>query len=104
MRRRTLDALLTTGGLIVAAMLLIAGGLLMWAHTFVNDNVHSQLSQQQIFFPPKGSEALASPQIGPYLNKYAGKQLVDGAQAKAYADHFIKVHLAEASGGRPTPS
>jgi hypothetical protein len=99
MRRRTLDALLTTGGLIVAALLLIAGGMLMWAHTFINDNVHSQLAQQQVFFPPAGSPSLESPQIGPYLNKYAGQQLTDGAQAQAYADHFIKVHLAESGGG-----
>ena len=52
MRRRTLDALLTTGGLIVAVVLLVAGGLLTWASKFVDDNVRTQLSAQQIFFPP----------------------------------------------------
>jgi len=99
MKRRTLDALLTMGGLIVALVLLAAGGLLFWAHDFVDDNVHTQLSEQQIFFPPKG-EATASPEIGPFINKYAGKQLTNGEQAKAYADHFIKVHLDEATGGK----
>ena len=99
MRRRTLDALLTTGGLVLAVILLVAGGLLTWAHSFIDDQVTTQLSQQQIFFPPKG-EATASKEIGPYINKYAGQQLTTGDQAKAYADHFIAVHIAEMTGGK----
>lgn len=100
MRRRTFDALLTTSGLLVAAVLLVAGGLLTWAHSFVNDQVTNQLSSQQIFFPAKGSPALASPQIKPYLEQYAGQQLTNGAQAEAYANHFIAVHIAEMGGGK----
>jgi hypothetical protein len=95
MRRKTLDILLTTGGLAVAVVLFVAGGLLMWGHNFANSNVHSQLAQQQIFVPAKGSPALASPKIGPYLNKYAGQEVLSGPAAKAYADHFIAVHLNE---------
>jgi hypothetical protein len=95
MRRKTFDLLLTTGGLVVAIVLIVAGGLLMWGHNFANSNVRSQLAQQQITFPAKGSSALASPKIGPYLNQYAGQQLLTGPQAKAYADHFIGVHLSE---------
>jgi len=100
MRRRTFDALLTTGGLIVAAILLVAGGLLTWAHNFVQDQVTTQLSAQQIFFPQSGSEALNDPAVKPYLSQYAGQQLTDGAQARAYADHFIAVHLNEMTGGQ----
>jgi hypothetical protein len=98
MRRRTLDALLTTGGLALAALLLIAGGLLTWAHTFINDQVTTQLTAQKIFFPPKG-DATASPEIGPFINQYAGQQLKTGEQARAFADHFIAVHLKESGGG-----
>ena len=100
MRRRTFDVLLATSGLSVAAVLLAAGGLLTWAHSFVNDQVTSQLTSQKIFFPPKGDAALASPQIKPYLEQYAGQQLTNGAQAKAYADHFIAVHINEMTGGK----
>jgi hypothetical protein len=100
MRRRTFDALLTTGGLLIAAVLLVAGGLLTWAHSFVGDQVRTQLSQQQIFFPAAGDPQLAEPEIGPYLSKYAGQQLTDGAQAQVYADHFIKVHLEKIGGGQ----
>jgi hypothetical protein len=100
MRRRTFDFLLSSGGLVVAVVLFIAGGLLLWGHSFANDNVRNQLAAEQIYFPAKGSPALADPRIGPYLNKYAGQQLVTGPQAEAYADHFIKIHLTEIAGGQ----
>lgn len=100
MRRKTFDALMVTAGLLIAALLLVGGGLLTWAHSFVNSQVHSQLSQQQIYFPEKGSEAISDPLIAPYLNKYAGQQLVNGGQAEVYADHFIKVHLDKIGGGK----
>ncbi len=95
MRRKTFDILASLGGLVVVVTLVIAGVLATWGYSFANDSVHNQLSQQQITFPAKGSQALASPEIGPYLNQYAGQQLTTGPQAKAYADHFIAVHLSE---------
>jgi hypothetical protein len=98
MRRRTLDALLTTGGFILTAVLLVAGGLLMWASNFINDNVQSQLSQQKITMP--SGKAIADPSIKPYLSQYAGQAMTTGAQAKAYADHYILVHMNKASGGK----
>lgn len=100
MRRRTFDALLTASGVLVAVILLVAGGLLTWAHTFVSDQVTHQLSSQQIYFPAPGSPDIASPEIKPYLEKYAGQQLTTGAQAEAYADHFIAVHVSEIAGGK----
>ena len=100
MERKTLDRLLAAGGLVVTAVLIVAGSLLTWAHSYVHNQVHDQLAAEQVFFPPKGSDALAPKEIGPYLNKYAGQQLVSGAQAKAYADHFIAVHIKEMTGGQ----
>ncbi len=100
MRRKTFDAILTAGGLVLAVVLLVAGGLLTWGSTFVSDEVKTQLSAQKIFIPAAGSPALADPAVKPYLTKYGGQQLTDGDQAKAYADHFIAVHVAKASGGK----
>jgi hypothetical protein len=100
MRRRAFDAIVSWVGVVVTAALLVAGALMMWGYTFANSNVHNELAGQQIHFPAAGSPALASSDIGPFLNKYAGQQLVNGAQAKAYADHFIAVHLREAAGGQ----
>ncbi|MCW2600512.1 MAG: hypothetical protein JWM02_2341 [Frankiales bacterium] len=100
MRRKSLDALVSATGLVVATVLLAASGLLFWAHSFVSDNVRTQLVAQQIFFPKAGSEGLSDPAVKPYLTKYAGQQLSNGEQAKAYADHFIAVHLNAIGGGK----
>ena len=77
MRRKTFDALLATGGVVVAAMLLVAGGLLVWAHSFINDQVETQLSAQQIYFPEQGSDSLNDPAVKPWLEQYAGQQLTN---------------------------
>src|SRR3954453_13746995 len=101
MRGKTFDALLSTGGLVVAAVLIVAGSLGLWAHSFVDHNVQTQLSQQKISFPDKaGIAAQKNAEITKYVTPYAGQQLVNGQQAKVFADHYIKVHLNEAAGGK----
>jgi hypothetical protein len=100
MRRRTIDTVLSFTGVAMAALLLLGGGLATWASMFITGQVHDQLAAQQIYFPKAGSEGLKDPKIGPYLNQYAGQQLTTGAQAKAYADHFIAVHIEEMTGGK----
>lgn len=95
MKRKVFDILASAGGALLVVVLLVAGALLMWGANFANSNVHSQLAEQQIVFPAKGSPALASPKIGPYLDRYAGQPLTTGVQAEAYANHFIAVHLSE---------
>ncbi len=100
MRRTTFDALMTAAGLAMAAVLLIASGLLAWGHSFVSNEVHSQLAAEKIFFPAKGSPELASPLIKPYLTPYAGQQMVNGQQAQVWANHFIAVHLLAIGGGK----
>lgn len=99
-KRKLIDKALTAAGLIATLALLIIGGLAWWAYSFTSTNVHNELASQQVYFPPKGSPQLANPQIGPYLDKYAGQQLLTGEQAKAYADHFIAVHLSDIAGGK----
>jgi hypothetical protein len=101
MSRKVFDVLASSAGVIVVVVLLIAGGLLTWGHSFVNSNVHDQLAQQQIYFPPKA--AFDHPKAGteitqsmiPSVSQYAGQQLLTGPQAKVYANDFIAVHLSE---------
>jgi hypothetical protein len=100
MRRKTFDTLMAAGGLVLAIVLLAAGGMLTWANHFVHDQVTTQLSAQHIVFPAKGSESLADPAVKPYLTQYAGQELTTGVQARAYADHFIAVHLKGIGGGK----
>jgi len=100
MRRRTFDLIMTGVGLVLTIVLAVAGGLLIWGYSFAHGQVRDQLKAQQIFFPPAGSPALADPQVGKYLNQYAGQQLTTGKQAQAYANHFIAVHLNEVADGK----
>jgi len=101
MSRKVFDVLTSAGGVVAVVVLLIAGGLLTWGHSFANSNVHDQLAQQQIYFPPKA--AFAHPKAGteitpsmiPSVSQYAGQQVLTGAQAQAYSNHFIAVHLSE---------
>ncbi len=98
--RKMLDKILTAFGVIATVTLLAIGGLAWWAYSFTTEQVTTELTSQHIFFPPKDSPALASEEIGPFLNQYAGEQLTTGDQARAYADHFIGVHLKEIAGGQ----
>ncbi len=106
MRRKTFDTLLSAAGLALAAILVIAGSLLLWGSTYVHNTVHNQLAAQQIYFPPTAAFAHAkagteiTPSMIPSVSQYAGQQLLTGQQAQAYADHFIAVHIANMSGGK----
>jgi hypothetical protein len=101
MRRGTFDLITSGVGVLLALTLVVAGALLMWGSVFTTNEVHNQLAKQQIYFPPASAFAHAkagteiTPGMKPYLLKYAGQELLTGAQAEAYADHFIAVHLSE---------
>ena len=93
-------------GFALAAILVAAGGLLLWGSTYTHNMVHNQLAAQQIYFPPKA--AFAHPKAGteitpsmiPSVSQYAGQQLVTGQQAQSYADNFIAVHITNMTGGK----
>ena len=101
--RRSVTAIV---GFALAAILFVAGGLLLWGSTYAHNMVHNQLAAQQIFFPPQA--AFAHPKAGteitpsmvPSVSQYAGQQLVTGQQAQSYADNFIAVHIANMTGGQ----
>jgi len=106
MRRTTVNKLLGWTGTTLGIILLAIGGLTLWGSAYVHNTVHSQLAQQQIYFPP--AAAFAHPQAGteitpsmiPTVSQYAGQQLLTGQQAEAYADHFIAVHITEMGAGK----
>jgi len=99
MRRRTFDILMATAGLFLAITLIASGALLTWAHTFIGNEVHTQLAAQQIYFPANNSPAIKAPEFAA-MHQYAGQQLTTGAQAEVYADHFIANHLKVIGGGK----
>lgn len=99
MRRKSFDTLISGAGLLMAIVLLVAGGLLTWASVFIGDQVHDQLAAQKIFFPAAGSAAVKGAEFAA-MRQYGGQQLTTGAQAQTYANHFIAVHLSEVAAGK----
>jgi hypothetical protein len=101
MQRKVFDTIASAGGVLIVGVLVVAGSLLMWGYSFTSSNVHNQLAAQQIYFPPASAFAHAkagteiTPSMIPSVSQYAGQQLLTGAQAHAYADDFIAVHLSE---------
>ena len=74
MNRSTVDKLVSSLGLIVAIVLLIASFGLYFAHSFVHSQVSSQLSAQKITFPAAHSVSLnALPEADKKaVSQYAG--------------------------------
>jgi hypothetical protein len=96
--RSALDKLISATGFLLVAVLLVAGGLLTWATVYINDQVHDQLALQGITMPDKSS--LETKAQHDALDQYAGQPMTTGPQARAFADHYILVHMNEASGNR----
>ena len=98
MKRKTLDLILTAGGVALMVVLIAAGALLLWGSNFTNNEVHNQLAMQDVYFPtqaqlahPTGTEVTKT--MVPYLSPYAGQEVLTGTQAQVYATHFIAKHL-----------
>jgi hypothetical protein len=104
--RRSYSLWAVITGFALSAILLAAGGLLLWGSAYVHNTVQNQLAAQQIYFPAQA--AFAHPKAGteitpsmiPSVSQYAGQQLLTGQQAEAYADHFIAVHIDNMAGGK----
>ena len=99
MKRRTLDLIFATGGLLMAGLILMLGLVLQNQANFADDYVHDQLQAQQITFTPAAglSEEEASAQC---LTDNAGQALVSGKQAECYANEYIARHLKEVNEGK----
>lgn len=102
MKRSTIDTIISSMGLLLALVLLIASGVLFFAYNFVHTEVTSQLGAQQITFPAKDSKAFTALPADDQkvIEPYVGQQLTTGAQAKVFADNYIAVHLKNIGGGK----
>jgi hypothetical protein len=89
LKRRTIDTVLISFGVVLTAALVVAGALLTWGANFSADYVDDELSSQNISFPP----AAALQEEGRTdLVKYADEAVNTGAEAEAYAS-YINGHL-----------
>lgn len=91
--RSTLDKLISGTGLLLAAVLLVAGGLLTWANVFIGDQVEEQLIAQDIVMPEGPALEGLSDEDVDALEEFAGSPMDTGSEARAYADHYILAHM-----------
>jgi hypothetical protein len=75
--------------------MMIVGVIAVIGGNYAKQVVRDQLTPQKISFPAAGS-----PELLPGVKQYAGQQVVNGGQAKAYANDFINVHLSKIAGGK----
>lgn len=98
--RSAFDKLISWAGLGLAVVLLVAGGLLTWANTFIGDQVHDQLVMQDITMPTAEATADLPKADAEALAPFAGSRLDTGPEARAFADHYILVHMNASSDGQ----
>lgn len=84
-------------------ILAFVAGFLFWANSFTHNMVRDELAAQQITFPTVGSHGFDATTLGAAqyadISQYAGQQLTTGAQAQAYANDYINVHLHGVANG-----
>src|SRR3954453_7981334 len=102
MKRSVIDRLVSAAGAVIAVVALVGAGLLFAVHGYVHNQVTGQLTEQHITFPAAGSEGISGLPAADAkaVSQYAGQKLVTGAQAKVFADNYIKVHLGKIGGGQ----
>jgi len=83
-------------------ILVFCAGFLFWGNSFIHNQITTELTAQQIYFPAANSRAIAALPAADAtaMNVYGGQQLTTGEQAKVYANSFIGVHLSEVAGGQ----
>jgi hypothetical protein len=83
-------------------ILVFCAGFLFWGNSFIHNQITTELTAQQIYFPAANSAAITvlPAADATAMNVYGGQQLTTGEQARVYANSFIGVHLSEVAGGR----
>jgi len=71
-------------------------GFTLWASSYVQSSVTTQLAAQDIIFPAANSpEITVLPAVdAAAMRQYAGQLLTTGPQAEVWANNFMKVHLS----------
>lgn len=88
---------------ILVVVLAAAGGFAFAMGSFTTSQIHDELAAQQIYFPGadqiKAGGALDPAKFPQEIRDQAGKQVLDGNQARIYANDFLAVHLRSVANG-----
>jgi len=100
--RKAIDKVFILLGSAATIVLVVVGALAWYGYGFATSMVTEQLTAQKIYFPEKDSKSFAalSAEDQAEISKYAGQQLVNGEQAKVYANNYIGAHLKNIGGGK----
>ena len=96
MKRRTLDLIFASGGVVLAIVIAILAFVVAGQAAFARDYVKQELGAQKITFAQASAltDAEKSWQPGSTcLVTYAGQTLETGAQAECYAKYYIREHM-----------
>lgn len=103
MKRRTLDLLLSIGGLGLAVLLLALGVVLQSQASFATSYVNDQFAAQKIYFTPaenlNDEEKKAACLVTYGTGDEAARQLLTGKEAECYANEYIALHMHESAIG-----
>jgi len=102
MKRSAIDRTISYIGLLLAAVFLIGSAVLYGTYVFIHDQVTSQLEPQNITLPAEDTASFTSlPESDQAAIKpFAGQQVLNGEQAKVFANNYIRVHLEKIGGGK----
>lgn len=102
MKRSIIDKVISSIGLLLAAVLLIASAVLFYTYNFIHTQVHDQLAPQNIVLPAKDTPAFTSlsQKDQDAIRPYAGQQVTTGAQAAVFANNYIAAHIQSIGGGK----
>jgi hypothetical protein len=99
-RRRTLDIIFASGGLLVAILLAGLGLAIFTQYQFAADYTTTELSAQKITFTAadKLTDEEKSWKAGSAcLVTYGGQLMQTGAQAECYAKYYIALHMEKSA-------
>ncbi|TXG77316.1 hypothetical protein E6P97_01935 [Patescibacteria group bacterium] len=99
LQNQTIYKVFTALAFAVGLMLAAISGLAWWTHSFAGNMVRSELGAQKIYFPEAGSPGFSAEEY-PDIQQYAGQLVDDGEKARAYANGYIKRHLAKVADGK----
>jgi hypothetical protein len=100
MKRRTLDIIISGGGLMVAALLAVLAFAVATQYAFATDYVRTELGSQKIVFATadKLTDHEKTWAAGSTcLVEYAGQPLDSGAKAECYAKYYIRAHMTKSA-------
>jgi len=83
-----------------AGLIIVFGalaGFSLWASSYVQSTVRTELAAQDIVFPAANSpEITVLPAVdAAAMRQYAGQQLTTGPQAEVWANNFMRIHLSK---------